>query len=327
MKIAIAVPIRPGVTSGNSVTGHRWQNQLVELGHEVVLVPVAEDGETESAVPADADLVVALHARRAAAAVVAAKKQNPSRPVVVALAGTDLYSDLPESQVAIASIDAADHLVVLQEQAIEQLASIHPKYAARASVVHQSVELAIPVRNVDPHYFTVVVLAHLRDVKDPLLAAKAAALMPDSSRLRVLHAGSAHNADWQSQAEAEMAANSRYQWLGGLESSEASDLLASADLLACTSLLEGGANVVTEAIALGIGVAGTEIGGNRGMLGPDHRGLVPVGDFEALARLLHKLETDENEMSSLVAVSLERQWMTKPENERRQWQAVLDKLS
>lgn len=326
MKIAIAVPVRPGVTSGNSVTGHRWQQRFTELGHEVVLVPVADGSEPQLTVLADADLVVALHARRAAAVVVAAKEQDRFRPVIVALAGTDLYSDLPESQVALGSIEAADHLVVLQEQAIEQLALIHPKYAAKASVVHQSVELAAPVRNVDPNYFTVVVLAHLRDVKDPLLAARAAALMPASSRVRVLHAGSAHNADWQERAEAECAANSRYQWLGGVEPTQASELLASADLLACTSLLEGGANVVTEAIALGIGVVGTEIGGNRGMLGLAHRGLVPVGDFEALARLLEKLETDENEMASVVAASLERQWMTTPDNERRQWQAVLEQI-
>lgn len=158
------------------------------------------------------------------------------------------------------------------------------------------------------------------------MSARASRLVPSESRLRVLHAGSAHCDDWKDLAEAEMETNARYQWLGGLGQEEAARLLASGDLLACTSKLEGGANVVSEAIALGLGVVGTEIGGNRGMLGPDHKGLVEVGDDQALAKLFWQLESDGTQLEELTRVSLSRQWMTSPQNERDEWQAVLDQL-
>jgi glycosyltransferase involved in cell wall biosynthesis len=54
--------------------------------------------------------------------------------------------------------------------------------------------------------------------------------------------------------------------------------------------MEGGAHVVSEAIALGIPVIASNIPGNRGLLGDDYLGYYPVGNEAALASLLYHCE-------------------------------------
>jgi glycosyltransferase involved in cell wall biosynthesis len=215
---------------------------------------------------------------------------------------------------------------VLQAAAIDRLAGFDPALAAKAHVVHQSVDGPIPPRR-EPEGFVVVVLAHLRDVKDPLLAARAAARLPSDSRVMVVHAGAAHDDSWEAAARREERYNPRYRWLGELPQEEARELLAGATVLACTSLLEGGANVVTEAIASGVPVVGTAIDGNRGLLGADYPGLVPVGDDDALAALLGRLETEPGELADLQARVDVLNDITDPGHERDAWLAVLSSLT
>lgn len=332
MRITIAAPVRPGVSSGNDVTAARWGRRLRELGHGVAVVPLGPErgeGFTASAgddVGGDADVLVVLHARRCARAVGASRAARPDRPVVVGLAGTDLYGDLPDDTDARAAVDAADAVVVLQAKAVERLASLDPSWGAKASVVHQSVE-AVPVRRARrPDRFVVAVLAHLRDVKDPLLAARASRRLPPASTVRVVHLGAAHDRRWEELARAEMAENPRYEWRGEVPRAEALELLAGADVLACTSLLEGGANVVSEAIALGVPVIGTAIDGTTGLLGDDHPGLVPVGDERALARVIARLEGEPAAYSDLEDRMAARRHLADPELERVGWRAVLGAL-
>ena len=338
MLIGIAVPTRPGSNSGNSVTAERWATQLGRLGHDVRVAHLDEADPAAGGLGDldDADVLVALHARRCAAAVERAARERPDRPIVVALTGTDLYRDLPASEAARTSLRLARRLVVLQGDGIDRLASFDPAAAAKATVVHQSVELdpggersGAEVAGGAPRGgggTRVVVLAHLRDVKDPLLAARAARLLPPSSGVQVEHAGSAHDERWRALAEAEQRGNPRYTWHGPLDRAGAGALLASASALACTSRLEGGANVVSEAIAHGVAVIGTDVGGTRGLLGDDHPGLVPVGDEVALAGVLDRLEVDPGFLDELTRRSLARTWMVDPAHERARWREVLAAL-
>jgi putative glycosyltransferase (TIGR04348 family) len=330
VRISIVTPRRPGASSGNDVTSARWARRFAELGHRVeVIALTAQEGERfvvrDLDLGRDPDIVVVIHARRCAAAVATSRALAPERPVVVALAGTDLYSDLPDDADARAAIDAADRLVVLQDAALNRLAGFDPSLAAKAHVVHQSVDARTPVRR-EPDDFIVVVLAHLRDVKDPLLAAHAVARLPESSTVRVVHAGAAHDDAWAASARREDRDNPRYLWVGEISGAEAGELLAGATVLACTSLLEGGANVVTEAIAAGVPVVGTAIDGNRGLLGDDYPGLVPVGDDEALADLFGRLETEPGALAELQSRVDDLAQITEPAHERDAWRAVLAAL-
>ncbi len=59
-----------------------------------------------------------------------------------------------------------------------------------------------------------------------------------------------------------------------------------------SSRMEGGANVIVEAVTAGTPVLASRISGNEGMLGTDYAGYYPVGDAVALAALLHRADTD-----------------------------------
>jgi glycosyltransferase involved in cell wall biosynthesis len=83
----------------------------------------------------------------------------------------------------------------------------------------------------------------------------------------------------------------RYQWLDKLSHSDTMQQLSRCHLMVISSLMEGGAHVVTEAIAIGVPVIASDIPGNRGLLGDDYPAYYPVGDTKALAKLLNKVET------------------------------------
>jgi hypothetical protein len=83
-------------------------------------------------------------------------------------------------------LQLADRLVVLQRLGVHQLPA---ELCARARVMYQSAP-SLPSAPPPSHdHFDVVLLAHLRPVKDPLLAAAAARLLPAGSRVRIRHAG------------------------------------------------------------------------------------------------------------------------------------------
>src|SRR5207244_2892483 len=127
-----------------------------------------------------------------------------------------------------------------------------------------------PLHHTLPDTFTICVLGHLRDVKDPFLAARAVRLLPANSRIRVLHLGGTPDAAWRAGAEETMqSSGGRWIWLGARPRAEALRVLTGADLLALSSVSEGGANVVTEAIACSVPVVSTRIDGSLGILGED----------------------------------------------------------
>lgn len=327
MLIAIASPTRPGSTSGNDVTAARWASRLHELGHETTLVQIDEShpeiDESTSSRLEPAELLIVIHARRCASAATWWRERRGSAPLVVALAGTDLYVDMPADAATMATVAAADHLVVLQPRAVLRLDSLMAGASERTTVVHQSVGHPLPARAPLIGEFRVVVLAHLREVKDPLMCARAARLLPETSRVAVHHGGAAYDERWERDALAEVSANPRYRWYRELTPSAALKLMATADVVACTSIHEGGANVVTEAIAMGVPIIGTRIDGNVGLVGEDYPALVPVGDIAAMADLLTTLETTASAMDEIDKHIAKLKPITEVAAERAAWAGVL----
>jgi glycosyltransferase involved in cell wall biosynthesis len=184
----------------------------------------------------------------------------------------------------------AARLVVLQPHGRRQLG---PELADRTDVIMQSVPPIEP-RPPRPDRFEVAFLAHVRPVKDPLRLAAAVRLLPDDSRIQIVHAGAARDEALAAAAAAESAANPRYDWLGPLPRPEALGLLAGSRLMALTSLHEGGANVVSEALAAGVPIISSAIHGSIGLLGADYPGYFPPGDTDALAALLSAVERDRD---------------------------------
>ena len=313
MRICLLTPAPPGSYHGNRVTAVRWADILRGLGHEVQVAP---DYHGQPA-----DLLVALHARRSAESVRRFRMQHANDPVVLALTGTDLYPQLTSEDQPV--LELADRLIVLQRLGVEQLPA---HLRGRARVVYQSVP-PLPLVAPPTDYFEVLVLAHLRPVKDPLLAAAAARLLPGDSRVRIRHAGLAIDRELGERAAHESHDNPRYHWLGELPRSKALQLLASSRLLLLTSQHEGGANAVSEALAAGVPILGTRIPGTIGILGADYPGYFPVGDPARLAQLLRRAETHKKWYEELRRQCAALRTLVAPERERESWRRLLAELA
>src|SRR5947209_13912535 len=106
----------------------------------------------------------------------------------------------------------------------------------KVSVIYQSAVAPASPRPPRQDCLEVCVLSHLRDVKDPLLAASAARLLPEESRVRIVHAGRALSSVWESAARAEERKNPRYEWLGDLPHDEPLYLLSGSRYLVLPAL-------------------------------------------------------------------------------------------
>jgi putative glycosyltransferase (TIGR04348 family) len=315
MKVLLVTPAPGGSRKGNRITAVRWARLLRELGHRA---RIAERYQGERC-----DLLVALHAFRSAESVARFRAERPEAPLVVALTGTDVYGDIHATAEARRSMELADRLIVLQPLAIEQLPA---ELRGRARVIYQSVG-PLPSRPAPRKVrFEVCVMGHLRPVKDPFRTAEAARLVPAESRLRVLHLGSALSEDMAEQARSMEASNPRYHWLGDVPRGRAMRHLARCRLLSLTSLSEGGANVIGEAVTVGTPVVSSRIDGSVGLLGDDYPGYFPVGDTAALAELLWRAESDAAFLIELRERCERVRGLFEPQAERGAWRALLAEL-
>ncbi|GAO35746.1 glycosyl transferase [Sulfuricella sp. T08] len=303
MKIVIVTPAAARVRNGNRNTAQRWATFLRQLGHRVS-VQVEWNGSR-------ADLMLALHARRSHASIRHFADCCPDLPLIVTLTGTDLYRDIRDDPSAQESLQLATRLVVLQEMGLNELA---PALREKTHVIYQS---ARPVTPEPPSkkYFEVCVIGNLREEKDPFRCALASALLPESSEIHISHMGRALNDEMARQAQAQMERNPRYRWLGELPHSRIRNRLARCRLMVISSIMEGGANVVSEALAAGVPVIASDIPGNIGMLGADYVGYFPCGNERALADLLHHTETSPKFYDLLKAQSARRKPLVEPKQE------------
>jgi putative glycosyltransferase (TIGR04348 family) len=288
---------------------------LRELGHGVRILDRWR-GET-------CDLLVALHARKSASSVRAFRKDHPRAAVVVALTGTDVYAPSGFDLRARSSLKKADRIVVLQREALRRLDA---EVRAKTRVILQSATRPHRAPSRPDADFRVIALGHLRTVKDPLLAAKAARLLPADSRVRIEHYGSALDANLADRALRESRNNPRWKWRGEATHSRVLRILAGSDAFVQTSTAEGGSSAMSEAIVTGLPILSTRIPGAIGMLGERHEGYFEPKDARGLARLLDRCERDGRFRRALRAASRRRAPLFTPRRELRAWRSLLREL-
>lgn len=288
MRITLVTPAAPRSRAGNRATATRWAGFLRELGHRVRVVH-SDEGATAAARPADA--LIALHAWRSAAAIEAAAEQHPRRPLVVALTGTDIYRfQHSHPQTTLAGMDRAHALIGLHDRVADDIPA---RFAERLYTVRQSAQpLAASYGGPPRSIFRILVAGHLRDEKDSLRAAYAARDLPEASRIRVINVGRAHNAEWAAAARAEAADNPRFDWRGEVAHWQVRRLMSASHAMVMSSVMEGGANVVSEACVAGLPILASDIPGNRGLFGDAYPAYYPAADTEALRELLQRAERE-----------------------------------
>lgn len=317
MKIIVITPPGPSTRTGNAVAALRWARILRRLHHRVTIA--AQHGDE----PADA--MVAIHAWRSAEAIRRFKTLYPVRPVILQLSGTDIYQYISEDpEPTLRSMELADHLVALNSLAWRV---VPKKFRKKLRVIFQSVRKPIARRRPSRRHIEVSVIGHLRDVKDPLRAAEAARLLPPASRIRIVQIGRAYNAEWAAKATAEMSANPRYLWRDDVPRAAVQSLLQRSHAMVLSSLSEGGANVISEAVVVGVPILASRMDGNVGLLGADYPGYFPVGDTKALARLLQRIEDDPRFVARLGRAIARRAPLFTPERELAAWRRLLAELS
>jgi len=301
--IEIITPAPSGSLHGNRMTALRWSGFIQQLGYSAH-IRVEWSGQP-------VDCLIALHANRSHASISKFKQTYPLTPVVLIMTGTDIYRDLGLYPEVIESMQLANEIVVLQEDAVKALPALFHK---KTRVIYQSYPTS---QRQAPRQaeFEVCVIGHLRPEKDPFRAAKALRGLPIDSKIKVIHLGKSMSAEMTEQADFFNKTEPRYHWHSEVTHSAAMQYLSRSRLMVISSLMEGGAHVVSEAISIGVPVIASDIAGNRGLLGEDYSGYYEVGNTRALQQSLLRAESEPQFYDQLVSEVSARSSLTLPERE------------
>jgi putative glycosyltransferase (TIGR04348 family) len=313
--VLIVTPFLAAANNGNWRTAARWSERLSP--HYRVIVQAAD-----APLPDAADVLIALHARRSHA-IVARWRAQARGPLIVTLTGTDLYRDVPRQDAdALASLDAADRLIVLQDDALGALASRH---RAKADVVYQSAPSLPRWPAKSGARLSCVFVGHLRLEKDPVTVLRAWKELSREAPIAVAIIGEGLDDALTREVRDAAAADLRIRWLGALSHARTRQAIRRAHVLICSSQMEGGANVVVEAVTAGTAVLASRISGNVGMLGSDYRGFFEPGSAEDLSRLLERCLAERTFVEALEHQGAARAPLFTPDAERRALRAVVER--
>ena len=314
--LCIVTPALADANNGNWQTARRW-SKMLSTDYRVRLA-TSWDGTAGDA----ADVLVALHARRSAESIARWAAQQPARPLVVVLTGTDLYRDIHSDPSAQHSLDVAQRLIVLHERAVDDLP---PQHRAKAVACFQSTPARTPLQKTQQH-LNALMVGHLREEKSPQTYFEAARLLRARPDIRLDHIGAALDPALGREAQATQHCCPRYRWLGALPHAATRQRIQRAHVLVHPSRMEGGAHVVMEAVRSGTPVLASRIAGNVGMLGASYAGFFVPGDAQGLAALLRRCRDEPPTIATLRAQCEARAPLFEPTRERATLLALLADL-
>ncbi len=304
MRIVVVTPAAASARTGNRHTAARYAAFLRAGGHHVRVMVRWDESPC--------DMLIALHARRSLPSIELFRKEYSERPLIVVLTGTDVYRDIHTDPNARRSLAHADRLIVLQDRALDELAAAE---RAKAQVIYQSSAARLSHTPV-ARRFRIAVLGHIRDEKDPFCVARALAFI-DAPEVEVIHVGDALSDADRQEALRWMHGDTRYRWIGGRPHGNTLRWLASSHVMVLSSKMEGGANVICEAGRIGVPVIASRISGNIGMLGANYPAYYPLGDAEALARMIERARCDARFYALMQRRIDERRALFVPSSEAR----------
>jgi putative glycosyltransferase (TIGR04348 family) len=300
-RVCIVSPALADANNGNWHTASRWGRFLAGVAD--VQIVLAWDGTL-------VDALIALHARRSADSIARFRSANAHAPLALVMTGTDLYRDLGSDASARHSLECASHVVVLQDEGLNALP------AAARGKARSIVQSASRVLRGDAatRHTGLVAVGHLRDEKDPLTLMAAARLLPADTPIRIHHIGRPLDAALADAAQRTMQQCPAYA---------ARRWIARSRALIHMSRMEGGANVVIEAVRSRVPVLASRVDGNVGLLGGDYGGYFPAGDAAALAALMQRFAADARFARHLAAQCRRREPRFVPAEEARAVRTLL----
>ena len=198
-----------------------------------------------------------------------------------------------QQRIHAAMLRLASHVLVNSEATAERLARTHAARSGRLSVIRNGVDLSrfgpADSRTASDHTITIGTLANLRPEKGLLQLVEAAALVKSQ-------APTARFAVW-GEGPLRDALGTRIRELGLTDTvvlhgstRRPEEALRQCDVFVLPSLSEACSNVLLEAMATGLPVVTTRIGGNPGLIEDGRSGLlVPAGEPKPLAAAIVKL--------------------------------------
>ena len=314
MKVCVASPYSLAELKGNTVTAERIVDLLQGEGVEARTSHLY-DGKA-------ADVLISLHAVKGAPAIFDYREAYPEGKVVVLITGTDLYESLPAgSEIGNRALLEADRIVVVQEAAILRLPE---EVRGKAVVIPASLDPIEIKADAEASPFVISIVGHPRPVKRPFLTIEEVAKHPEWKEVEVWQIGEALDEESFQEGEAWLKKDSRYRWFGGLPRMEALALCAKSSLTINSSVLEGGANAVLEAMRMGVPVLASRIEGNEGLLGKDYPGYFEEGE---LGEVLGKIIGGGVDLEEWVRLASERLPIFSRETELISWLELLANLN
>ncbi|NMM10905.1 MAG: TIGR04348 family glycosyltransferase [Polaromonas sp.] len=311
--IVLISPSMAESNNGNWHTAHRWARFLsshcdITLAQQWPGKPESSDDFTRHTPQA----MIALHARRSAASIQAWAQATPEKPLIVVLTGTDLYGDIRSNADAQQSLALASHIVVLQDAGLQELPE---EWRAKTRVIYQSAPPLTPARK-SSRRFGVLMVGHLREEKDPLTYMRTAS-HDFPAGIHFDQIGLALEPRFAEAARTTGLRAPRYRWLEGLPRAATRQHIKRAHVLVNCSNMEGGAQVILEAVQSGTPVLASRISGNIGMLGEDYAGYFSPGDDAQLAALIRRCAAETGFLNLLQRQCRARAYLFEPQEEKR----------
>jgi putative glycosyltransferase (TIGR04348 family) len=277
----------------------------------------------------DADLMIALHARRSAQAIQKWRECSPTKPLAVVLTGTDLYRDIVDHSEAQKSLDLADRLVVLQELGIQHLPAQHQ---SKTRCIFQSTRSWKPAVKSDKK-LRLIMVGHLRTEKSPETFFEAARQLSGIQDIQFTVIGGGLDPQLLEKAQELDHQLPHFCYLGAQPHTQTRRHIRHAHLLVHPSKMEGGAHVIMEAICSGTPSLASHISGNIGLLGPNYSGYFQWGQSNQLCDLILRCrETQKSTqpadrfLTQLTIQCAERAPLFTPQNEQHSLLELMNEL-
>ncbi len=235
---------------------------------------------------------------------------------------------LPNGRMLAQMLYRADVIVTASRAIRDQFIALAPDTAQKISVLYNGVDTTrfmprAPTQT-SAHALTIGTVSRLSPEKGiEFFIAAANEFAPGHPETRFVIAG-----DGPERASLQARANAAFSFLGAQENIPA--VLETFDIFVMPSLAEGFGIAAVEAMACGLPVIASDVGGLREVVVPDETGLlVPPADAAALGNAFELLGRDENKravfgaqgrarvMEHFTAASQARRWQLVLENARR----------